>query len=216
LYGRAHEVDVEEECRRVVPVIELLRKQTDAPISIDTVKAEVARRALAAGADIVNDISALDDDDMAEVVAAAGAPAVLMHRRGTAATMQCNTHYDDLLGEVKAFLEERIAYARSRGIECVAVDPGLGFSKSVAGNLGLLRHLGHFLDLGCPLLIGASRKSFVWKTLGLTAAESLEGSLALAVLSRAAGAHLIRVHDVEATCRVLRMTDAVLSVDVAA
>ncbi len=216
LYGQAHEVDVEEECRRVVPVIEALRKQVDVPISVDTVKAEVARRALEAGADIVNDISALGDRAMAEVVATAGAPIVLMHRRGTAATMQCHTHYDDLLGEIRAFLVERVAHARSRGIERVAVDPGLGFAKSISGNLGLVRHLGHFADLGGPLLIGASRKSFVWKTLGLTVEESLEGSLALAVLSRAAGAHLLRVHDVGASCRALRMTDAVLSVDVAA
>lgn len=216
MYGEAIQVDIEEECRRVVPVITALRRRTAAPISIDTVKAEVARRALEAGADIINDISALEDREMASVAAAAAVPVILMHRRGTPSTMQLNTQYDDLLDEVYSFLEQRIARAREAGIKAIAVDPGLGFGKSPAGNFSLLRHLGHFAQLNCPLLLGASRKSFVWKTLGLTVEQSLEGSLALAVLGRAAGAHLLRVHDVEATCRALRMTDAVLSADLGA
>jgi dihydropteroate synthase len=216
MYGEAIAVDVEEECRRVVPVIEKLRRQTSAPISIDTVKAEVARRALDAGADIINDISALEDEEMARVAAAADVPVILMHRRGSPSTMQLNTHYEDLLGEVYSFLAERVAYAREMGIDAIAVDPGLGFGKSPAGNLGLLRNLSRFAKLNCPLLLGASRKSFIWKTLGLTVEDSLEGSLALAVLGRAAGAHLLRVHDVGATCRALCMTDAVLSADLGA
>jgi len=213
MYGEVVDVDVEEECRRVVPVIEQLRRRTSAPISIDTVKADVARRALDAGADIINDISALEDEQMAHVAAAAGVPVILMHRRGTPSTMQLNTHYEDLLGEVYAFLARRVARAREMGIDAIAVDPGLGFGKSIEGNLGLLRNLNRFTKLNCPLLLGASRKSFIWKTLGLTVEDSLEGSLALAVLGRAAGAHLLRVHDVEATCRALSMTDAVLSAE---
>ncbi len=216
MYGEAVVVDSEEECRRVVPVIEELRRRTSAPISIDTVKADVARRAIDAGANIINDISALEDRQMALVAAAAAVPVILMHRRGTPSTMQLNTQYEDLLGEVYAFLDERVAHARAMGIKKIAVDPGLGFAKSRTSNLILLRHLEHFAKLRCPLLLGASRKSFVWKTLGLTLEESLEGSLALAVLGRAAGAHLLRVHDVKATCRALRMTDAVLSVGLGA
>ena len=178
MYGVAEKVSVAEECARVLPVVEELRRQSDVPISVDTVKAEVARQALEVGADIINDISALRQDPaMAEVAAQARAPVVLMHRRGTAATMQQNTHYDDLSGEVYVFLKERIRFAQSQGVERVAVDPGLGFGKSPEGNLALLGMLERFLGLECPLVVGASRKSFIWKTLGLSVAESLEGQL---------------------------------------
>ncbi len=210
MYGVAEEVSVAEECARVLPVVKGLRHQSDVPISIDTVKAEVARRALEAGADIINDISALRHDSaMAEVVAQANAPVILMHRRGTAATMQQNTHYDDLLGTVYSFLAERVCVARAQGVERVAVDPGLGFGKSPEGNLALLGMLERFLDLECPLVVGASRKSFIWKTLGLSAAESLEGSLAAAALAASAGVHVLRVHDVAATLRAVRLVEAV-------
>ncbi|MCY3666218.1 MAG: dihydropteroate synthase [Gemmatimonadetes bacterium] len=212
MYGVAEEVSVAEECARVLPVVEGLRRQSDVPISVDTVKAEVARRALEVGADIINDISALRHDPaMAEVAARANVPVVLMHRRGMAATMQQNTHYDDLLGTVYSFLEERVCVAHAQGVERVAVDPGLGFGKSREGNLALLRMLERFLDLGCPLVAGASRKSFIWKTLGLSAAESLEGSLAAAALAARAGVHVLRVHDVAATLRTVRLVEAVRS-----
>ena len=214
MYGEAVEVSCEEECLRVLPVIEKLREQTAVPISIDTVKAEVARRALEAGADIINDISAMADDGMAEVAAKSEAPLILMHRRGTPATMQDNTDYVDLIGEVCSFLEERIERARQAGVAQWGVDPGLGFSKTIEGNFLLLKHMQRFANLDCPLLVGASRKSFIWKTLGQTAEEALEGSLALAVLSRAAGAHILRVHDVQASCRALRVADAVLQAEV--
>jgi len=214
MYGEAVEVSCEEECLRVLPVIEKLREQTAVPISIDTVKAEVARRALEAGADIINDISAMADDGMAEVAAKSEAPLILMHRRGTPATMQDNTDYVDLIGEVCSFLEERIERARQAGVAQWGVDPGLGFSKTIEGNFLLLKHMQRFANLDCPLLVGASRKSFIWKTLGETAEEALEGSLALAVLSRAAGAHILRVHDVQASCRALRVADAVLQAEV--
>lgn len=210
LYGAAEAVSVAEECRRVIPVVEGLRRQSAAFISIDTVKAEVAERSLAAGADIINDISALQQDPaMAAVAARAGAPVVLMHRRGTAATMQQNTHHDDLLGEVYGFLTARVQAAMAQGIDCVAVDPGLGFGKSREGNLALLGALDRFGDLECPLVVGASRKSFIWKTLGLSAEESLEGSLAAAVLAVGAGAQVLRVHDVAQTLRAARLIEAV-------
>lgn len=214
MYGEAVEVSCEEECLRVLPVIEKLREQTAVPISIDTVKSEVARRALEAGADIINDISAMADDGMAEVAARSEAPLILMHRRGTPATMQANTDYVDLIGEVCSYLEERIERARQAGVAQWGVDPGLGFSKTIEGNFLLLKHMQRFANLDCPLLVGASRKSFIWKTLGQTAEEALEGSLALAVLSRAAGAHILRVHDVQASCRALRVADAVLQAEV--
>ncbi|MGB0605849.1 MAG: dihydropteroate synthase [Candidatus Latescibacterota bacterium] len=214
MYGEAVEVSCEEECLRVLPVIEKLREQTAVPISIDTVKSEVARRALEVGADIINDISAMADDGMAEVAAKSEAPLILMHRRGTPATMQANTDYVDLIGEVCSFLEERIERARQAGVAQWGVDPGLGFSKTIEGNFLLLKHMQRFANLDCPLLVGASRKSFIWKTLGQTAEEALEGSLALAVLSRAAGAHILRVHDVQASCRALRVADAVLQAEV--
>jgi dihydropteroate synthase len=210
MYGEAEHVSAAEECRRVVPVVEGLRRQSDAFISIDTVKAEVAAQALDAGADIINDISALRHDSaMAGVVARTGAPVVLMHRRGSAATMQQDTYYRDLLGEVHGFLAARVEAARAEGIERIAVDPGLGFGKSREGNLALLGALERFADLGCPLVVGASRKSFIWKTLGLTAEESLAGSLAAAVYAVGAGARILRVHDVAATLRAVRLIEAV-------
>ena len=211
MYGTAKEVSVAEECRRVVSVVEGLRRQSDVFISIDTVKAEVARRALLAGADIINDISALRQDPaMAEVAVEMKAPVVLMHRRGTAATMQQDTHYDDLLGEVYGFLEEQVRVARSRGIEHVAVDPGLGFGKSREGSLALLGQLDRFSGLGCPLVVGISRKSFIWRTLGLSVEESLEGSLAAAVLAVGdMDAQVLRVHDVAETLRAVRLVEAV-------
>ena len=210
MYGEAEHVSAAEECRRVVPVVEGLRRQSDAFISTDTVKAEVAAQALDAGADIINDISALRHDSaMAGVVARTGAPVVLMHRRGSAATMQQDTYYRDLLGEVHGFLAARVEAARAEGIDRIAVDPGLGFGKSREGNLALLGALERFADLGCPLVVGASRKSFIWKTLGLTAEESLVGSLAAAVYAVGAGARILRVHDVAATLRSVRLIEAV-------
>ena len=212
VYGQAREVPAAEECDRIVPVIEDLRRHSDIPISVDTVKAEVARHALEAGADIVNDISALrDDPEMVEIVAKSGVPVILMHRRGSPATMQQNTAYADLLAEIKEFLQKRIAAACDGGIlpERIGVDPGIGFGKSTEGNLELVRQLDFFAGLGCPLLVGASRKSFIWKRLGLSREESLEGSLAVAVVCVLKGVHILRVHDVRETMRAVRMAEEV-------
>ena len=210
LYGVAEDVSVAEECARILPVVEGLRRQSDVPISVDTVKAAVAHQALEAGADIINDISALQRDPaMVEVAAQVKAPVILMHGRNAAATVQPNTRCDDLPGAVYSFLTERVRVAQAQGVERVAVDPGLGFGKSQEGNLALLGMLECFLRLEHPLVVGASRKSFIWKTLGLSAAESLEGSLAAAALAARAGVHILRVHDVAATLRAVRFVEAV-------
>ncbi len=209
MYGDLVEVSVAEECSRVLPVIEGFRQRSDTPISVDTTRAQVARQALDAGADIVNDISAFTDDPgMLDVVASTGAAAVLMHRRGRSNVMQKNTNYDDLLGEVQGFLADRVDAAVAGGVarQRLAVDPGLGFGKNTASNLSLIRNVGVFTALGLPVVIGASRKSFIWKSLGLKADEALEGSLAVAVLAAARGAQILRVHDVVETVRALRMT----------
>jgi len=217
-------VSEEEEIRRVVPVIERLvadgmtvttatsNRQSPIIISVDTTKAAVAERALAAGARVINDISALRfDARMAEVVAAGGAGVVLMHMQGTPQTMQIAPCYTDVVAEVRAFLAERIAFAESRGIKKsqIAIDPGIGFGKSVEHNLTLLRHLEQFGALGCPMLVGASRKSFIGKTLGREPHERLAGSLAVAAWAVAHGARIVRVHDVAATVDVMRMVEAI-------
>jgi dihydropteroate synthase len=213
IYGAAETINVAEECRRVVPVVEAIRRQSQVPLSIDTVKSQVARRALQAGADIINDISALETDAgaMAQVASGTGAPVILMHRRGTAATMQKDTHYDDLLGEVRGYLGQRRDFACQHGIAPgqVALDPGVGFGKSVDGNRALIRHAAEFSIDGCPVVIGASRKSFIWKPMSVSQDQALEGSLAAAVLAVSHGAHAVRVHDVAATVRALRVAESI-------
>jgi len=202
-----------EELRRVVPVIEALRKRTSALLSIDTTKAAVARAALDAGADIVNDTSAFRfDPAMPGEVARAGAGAVLMHMQGTPRTMQESPHYDDLLGEIGAFLAERIRLAEAAGIpqERLIVDPGIGFGKTFEDNLELLRRQEAFHDLGRPLLMGFSRKSFLGRILDRPAGERLEGTIAAAVLSVERGAHILRVHDVGPVARAVRTAEAIL------
>ncbi len=210
----AGSVPADEELARVVPAVRALRERTDALVSVDTMKAVVAREALAAGADIVNDVSALRfDPDMAEVVAAAGAPVVLMHMRGTPATMQSFPAYRDLFGEISAFLAERLEAARAAGIaaERIILDPGIGFGKTAEDNLALIDGLAFLEALDRPVLVGASRKGFIGRTLGLEPGERLEGSLAAGVLSVARGAHILRVHDVRSTRRAADMADAILS-----
>ncbi|MBN2265077.1 MAG: dihydropteroate synthase, partial [Candidatus Aminicenantes bacterium] len=199
-----------------IPVIEALRPKTSAFLSIDTSKAAVARAALEAGADIVNDTSALRADPaMAEVVARSGAALVLMHMKGTPPTMQDAPHYDDLFGEIGAFLAERVRAAEASGIarERVIVDPGIGFGKSFEHNLELLRGQAAFLALGRPLLLGFSRKAFLGAILDLPPGERLEGTIAAAVLSVERGAHILRVHDVGPVVRAVRSAEAILGPD---
>lgn len=209
----AVQVDTEEECRRVLPVIAGIRKRTGVRVSVDTRKAEVARRALQAGADVVNDVSALSDPAMAAVVAGSESSLILMHMRGTPETMQLDTRYGDLIGEITAFLRERIAWAVSAGIPDarILVDPGVGFGKSSDDNLRILRQLPALRAAGYPVVIGASRKSFIGKAIDLPVGERLEGSLAVAAIAAWQGADVVRVHDVAATKRVVRMVDAIRS-----
>jgi len=210
----ADPVSLEEELRRVIPAIEALVATVDVPLSVDTMKAEVARQALRRGAWMVNDISALRaDPGMARVVADAGCPVVLMHMKGTPKDMQLNPRYDDVVAEVRAFLAERIAYARRHGIpeDRIVIDPGFGFGKRPVHNLELVRALPALRALGCPVLLGPSRKSTIGKLLGGSPPhERLEGTIAMCVLAAAYGADIVRVHDVRPVARALRVADAVV------
>lgn len=205
-------VSPEEELARVIPVIEGLRRQTSALISVDTNKAEVARRALDAGADIINDITALQGDPaMAAVAAQSGAGLVLMHMQGTPRTMQAAPHYEDVMGEIAAFLKARMAAAEAAGVapEQIALDPGIGFGKTLPHNLEIFQRLGELAALGRPVLMGPSRKAFIGKVLGgLPADQRLEGTAAAVTASILAGAWIVRVHDVRELARVARVADA--------
>jgi len=207
-------IPVEEELRRILPVISELREHSDIFLSVDTTKAEVARRALDAGTDIINDISSFQfDSDMLPLAAERGAPVILMHMKGDPKTMQENPFYENLLAEVKAFFQERINTAVSSGIkrEKIIIDPGIGFGKKFKDNLSLIRNLFFFEDLGRPMLVGLSRKSFIGKIVDTTPQDRLEGSLSAAVLSVSQGAHLVRVHDVAATKKAVLVADAILN-----
>jgi dihydropteroate synthase len=210
-YGEGAEpVDAGEELRRVLPVIRRLAGETDVPISIDTYKSGVAKEALAAGATIVNDVSGLHADGaMAETVAAAGGTVVLMHMRGTPGTMQNDTRYANLFGEITAYLEESIGWARNAGIGQIFLDPGIGFGKNLEQNLRILGNIADFHKLGCPLLVGPSRKSFIGAILDLPVEERLEGTLGAAVALAMQGVHVVRLHDVRAAARALRVSDAI-------
>jgi dihydropteroate synthase len=205
-------VSEQEEAERVLPVLRGVRGEVKVPISIDTYKSQVAQAALAAGADIVNDISALRfDAKMITVVAREQVPVVLMHMQGTPRTMQAEPRYEDVVREVKGFLAARLDEALARGVarDCVVIDPGIGFGKTLEHNLALLRGLPALAALGQPLLIGVSRKAFIGKLLGVDAVERLEGSLAAATAAVLNGANILRVHDVQETVRVARVADAI-------
>ncbi|MFN0157925.1 MAG: dihydropteroate synthase [Bacteroidota bacterium] len=205
-------VTVDEELRRVIPIIEKLARNTGVPISIDTYKSEVAAQALAAGACIVNDISGFKfDGRMPEVIAAAGASAIVMHIKGTPGTMQLNPEYDDLFAEVLEYLSDSVEQGRRAGIGQIIIDPGIGFGKRQEHNLQLLAGVSRFECLGCPILVGPSRKTFIGNILGTTIEDRLEGTLAAVVGSVLCGAHLVRVHDVKATKRAVMVADAMKS-----
>jgi dihydropteroate synthase len=207
-------IPAKEEKKRILPVVEVLKQKNEALISVDTTKAEVAEAALAAGADIINDISAgRFDPRMLPVVARSGAGLILMHMKGTPRTMQIAPHYDDVLGEVRAFLKERLEAAEACGVrrEAILLDPGIGFGKELEHNLALLNNLEALADLERPLLVGISRKSFIGKILKLEAPERLEGTIAAAVVSILHGASLLRVHDLQAVRRAVTVAEAILS-----
>jgi dihydropteroate synthase len=209
----AESVDTDEERSRVLPVIEGLRREApEVIVSVDTRKAAVARDAIAAGADVVNDVSAAADPDMFDVVASTGVGLVLMHMQGEPETMQADPHYDDVVAEVRGFLAERIEAAVAAGIgrDRLCVDPGIGFGKRLDHNLGLLRSIRTFRDLGVPLLVGVSRKRFIGEISGVDdPGDRLEGSLGAAAWCATQGVDVVRVHDVGATVRALRVIEAI-------
>ncbi len=196
----AEPVPADEEIERILPVIEGLRRRSEIAISVDTTKADVATAAIDAGAQLVNDISALRfDDRMASAIASSGAFAVLMHMQGRPTTMQQDASYDDVVQEVCEFLSDQIRAAVAAGIETerIIVDPGIGFGKRLEHNLALLRNLHRLVELGRPVIAGVSRKSFLGRMLDLPSSERLEGTIAANAVAIANGADVIRVHDVK-------------------
>ena len=208
----AGRVTVDVELRRVIPVIEAIAGDTDIPVSIDTSKSEVAAAALAAGAAMINDITALrGDSGMAAVAAGAGCPVCLMHMQGDPASMQENPGYDDVVGEISAFFRERIEWAVTEGVrrENIILDPGIGFGKKLEHNLAIIREFERFLELGQPLMIGVSRKSFIGMIMdGAGTEDRLPGTLAMNVMAYHSGARIFRVHDVAENFQAIRVAAA--------
>jgi len=208
----ARPVGVQEELDRVIPIIEALHRECPLPISVDTSKAQVMTAAVAAGAGLINDVRALRGEGALEAAAAAGVPVCLMHMQGEPRTMQQAPRYDDVVAEVKAFFQARMAACAQAGIDPdrLILDPGFGFGKTLAHNLALLRHLEAFLDLGRPLLVGISRKSMLGQLTGREVDGRLAAGLAAAVLAVERGARILRVHDVAATVDAITITTNVL------
>ena len=205
-------VPLEEELRRVLPVITRLAKAVRVPISIDTSKAEVARRALEAGAAIVNDVTAFrGDPQMSSVAARQGAAVILTHMRGTPRTMQRAPRYHDVMSGVSTFLADAARRTEQAGIDRarILVDPGLGFGKTARHNLTLMRHLDRVVLLGFPVVVGPSRKSFIGKTLNVEPEDRLVGTLACIAYAQRCGVHIVRVHDVRPAVQLIRMLDAI-------
>lgn len=208
----SYPVPPEDQMRRLLPVIEAVRELSEIPISVDTTSARVAKAALDAGADMINDVSAMrEDPQMAALMAERGVPMVLMHMQGLPSDMQKNPQYDDVVREVAAFLQERRAAALAAGIapHQMMFDPGFGFGKTLAHNIEMMARLKELAG-EMPLLVGVSRKAMIGTVLDLPVEERVEGSLALGVMAVMAGAKALRVHDVRETVRAVRMTEAVM------
>jgi dihydropteroate synthase len=204
-------VSVDEELRRVIPVIERLAKATEIPISIDTYKSVVAERAFGAGAVIVNDISGLHfDPHLADVVPKYNGSVILMHIKGTPKTMQQNPEYQNVVEEVCEYLQEGIRIAEAKGIKQIIVDPGIGFGKQLSHNLELLQKVSEFHRFGYPVMVGSSRKSFLGALLDLPVEQRLEGTAAAVAVSIMNGANIVRVHDVKEMKRVANVVDGIL------
>jgi len=205
----AEKIDIDEEIKRVIPVIQEIRKKSDTPISIDTSKSEVARKAISAGASIINDISALRfDEKMVQVLKDyPHVPVILMHMQGTPATMQKDPFYNDVIEELILFFQERIKFCLENGIlrERVIIDPGIGFGKRQEDNLMILRKIGEFKSFGLPVLLGASRKSFISKIYESKASERISGSLAATALAFQNNIEIVRVHDVKEQSEFLKV-----------
>jgi len=205
-------LELEEELRRVIPVIESLAKEVDVPISIDTYKSTVAQRAIEAGAEIINDISGLHfDPSLAQLAAKEDAPLVLMHIRGTPETMQKDVHYDSLFSEILQYLKDSIQRAESAGLDPrqIIIDPGIGFGKTVEDNLLIIKNLYEFRILGKPILLGTSRKTFIGKILNTEVGDRLEGTLSSIAIGVLNGAHIIRSHDVLQAKKAIAVADAI-------
>lgn len=205
-------VSLDEEMSRVIPVVEKLAQVAGVPLSIDTYKPEVMRAAIAAGADIINDVRALQEPGALEAVAQSNAGVCLMHMQGLPQSMQDNPQYQDVVAEVHTFLAQRLNIAQASGIaaERIVLDPGFGFGKRTVHNVALLRELQAFADLGRPLLVGLSRKSVLGQITGADVYVRLHASLAASVISAMKGARIVRVHDVKATADALKVAAAIL------
>ncbi len=206
-------VGLEEELDRVIPVIERLSREVDLPLSIDTYKPQVMRAAVQAGAAIINDIRGLQEPEAVQAAADGDAGICIMHMQGTPQTMQQNPQYENVVQEVKAFLQERLEACLAQGIaaERVVLDPGFGFGKRTVHNLALLNGLPDILALGRPLLVGLSRKSVLGQIVGSDVDQRLHASLAASVISVMKGGRIVRVHDVKATVDALKVVDAVIN-----
>jgi len=203
---------LEEELRRVIPVIEALAKEVDVPISIDTYKSAVAKKAIEAGAQMINDISGLHfDPDLAHVASKEDVPLILMHIRGTPETMQKDVHYESLFSEILQYLRESIQRAESAGLDPgqIVIDPGIGFGKTLEDNLLIIKNLQELRILGKPILLGTSRKSFIGKILNTDVTERLEGTLSSIAIGVLNGAHIIRCHDVLEAKKAISVADAI-------
>ena len=212
----AEAVQLEEELSRTIPIIEAIRLKSDCLISIDTYKSKVATAALAAGADMVNDISGLTfDHNMASLVAERNVPVIIMHIKGKPGDMQKNPNYDNLIKEIKAFFEVQIAIAKKAGINSgnIILDPGIGFGKRLEDNFEIIRELGQISTMGYPVLLGPSRKSFIGFTLDLPIEERIEGTLASITAGVINGARIVRVHDIRATRRTLTITEKIMGIN---
>jgi dihydropteroate synthase len=208
----AKPVSLDNELQRTIPIIEAIRRRHRIPISIDTVKAEVARRALAAGADIINDISALrHDPDMLDVVQNSTAAVIVMHMQGTPADMQVNPVYDNVVGDLLKFFQERIDWLTASGVDRdrLILDPGIGFGKTADHNLSILKHLSRFTALGLPVLLAHSRKRFLGELTGLAASQRDQLTAVVSALSVNHGISYLRVHDVASTRLAVRLAEAI-------
>ena len=205
-------ISAQEELERVRSVIEGLRKEINVPLSIDTYKPEVAEECLELKVEIVNDITGLQNEEMRSVVAKYQASAVVMHMQGKPKIMQVNPMYNDVVNDIKTFFQERIAQARQSGIQDIILDPGIGFGKTAEHNLQILKRLHEFTDLGFPILVGSSRKSFISKVTRVAESERLEGNLAAVTVAIMNGANIVRVHDVKETKRAVQMVDAIKNI----
>ncbi len=214
----ADEVSLEEELRRVVPVIEQLARQTTLPISVDTSKPEVMRAAVAAGAGMVNDVHALRREGALDAAAALGVPVCLMHMQGEPRSMQADPHYEDVVAEVHGFFTQRLFACEMAGIskKKLLIDPGFGFGKTLEHNLRLLRQLSRFTELGVPVLAGVSRKSMIGQVTGRPMEQRMAGSVAAALIAVQNGAAIVRVHEVAATLDALKIWNAVAAQPAAA